>query len=85
MLLACCSEIYVGVEDADFPLPLDADDMTDLAKEGKMIPRPLPSPPTCPAAVQSLCSRCFEQDPSKRASASELLNMVDEWWTKVDV
>lgn len=77
------AEIYVGVEDSDFPLPLDADDMTDLAREGRMIPRPLPS--TVPAEVQRLCSRCFEQDPSKRASARGLLKMVDEWWAKVDV
>lgn len=82
-------EIYVGVEDDDFPLPPDPE-MTELAKEGKLIPRPLPLPlpPTCPAAaaaaVQSLCSRCFEQDPAKRASASELLNIVDAWLAEVD-
>lgn len=76
-------EIFVGVGDDDFPIAaFYYDDFVNDAKAGKLIPRALPT--TCPAVAQELCSRCFEQDPTKRASATELLRIVDKRLAQVD-
>lgn len=73
-------EIYVGVEDKDFPVPLDEDELRDLAKDGKMVPTPLPA--GCPAMVLSICTLCFEQGPARRGTVQQLLEVVNEWLAK---
>lgn len=68
-------ELFVGVEDEDYPLPsTDYDVLKALAHEHKLIPKPLPS--SCPDVFRLICGRCFEQDPEKRPTALELYTML---------
>lgn len=66
-------EIYTGQE----PLPsLDYDEMVALAKSGLMTPKPLPA--ACPGWAHAVVTACFEPDPTNRASAAQLLEIVSK-------
>lgn len=70
-------ELFVGVEDDDFPFVIDYDEMKKAADEGKLAPKPLPG--GCPEIPRKIAAVCLQREPAARPTAVELLEMIEAW------
>lgn len=67
-------EMFVGRD----PLPPeDAESLSSLARAGKLVPRAMPG--SAPAEIRAMFELCCHQDPSRRPTAKQLLDVVNKW------